>query len=76
MRNLTLTIEDDILHQARKLARDQNTTVNQLVRRFLSQLIAKADKKRLARQRLRRMMSEKPLVVGEKTWTREELYER
>ncbi len=76
MRNLTLAIDDGLLLEARKLALDQNTTVNRLVRDFLAELVQGRDGRKQARARLRRSMREKRLVVGARTWSREELHER
>ncbi len=76
MRNLTLAIDDGLLLEARKLALDQNTTVNRLVRDFLADLVQGRDVRKQARARLRRSMGEKRLVVGARTWSREELHER
>lgn len=75
-RNLTLAIEDDVLLQARKVALDRKTTVNQLVRDFLSGLVDQESRRDAARRRLRRFMSEKKVNVGKARWTREDLYER
>lgn len=74
--NLTLVVEEDLLSAARKVASDRGTSVNQLVRDFLTMLVAESGRKRLARARLERMMSIGLVEVGERTWNREDLYER
>lgn len=76
MRNLTLAIDETTLHRARKLALDQNTTVNRLVREFLADYVHRGDGRERARQRLKERMAQGRLSVGEKTWTRADLYER
>lgn len=76
MRNLTLAIEDEVLEAARRLAREQGTTLNQLVRDHLADLVARQGRRRAAAERLRRAMQEELVEVGPRTWTREELYER
>ena len=38
-KNLTLTIDEDLLRSARKVALDRDTSVNQLVRTYLSALV-------------------------------------
>ena len=43
-RNLTLTIEEDILQAARKVALDQNTSVNEIIREHLAKLAITAPK--------------------------------
>lgn len=76
MRNLTLAIEDDVLEAARKLAFEQGTTVNQLVRDHLADLVARKDQRRAAAERLKRAMQTELVEIGPRTWTREDLYER
>lgn len=76
MRNLTLAIEEDTLIEARKLALEQQTTVNQLVRDFLTELVRQTHRRRVARDRIKRSMREKRVAVGHRTWSREDLHER
>lgn len=76
MRNLTLAIEDDLLAAARRLALERGTTVNQLVREHLMELIAREDRRQGAAERLKLAMREELVEVGPRTWTREDLYER
>ncbi len=76
MRNLTLAIDDDILVAARRLALDQNTTVNRLVRDYLTGLTKSRDRRSAARDRIKQSMRQKRVEVGPRTWTREDLYER
>ena len=74
--NLTLVVEEDLLLAARKIALDQRTSVNQLVRDYLAALIEEPSRRRLARARLKKMFETGLVRVGEKTWTRDDLYER
>lgn len=76
MRNLTLAIEDEVLESARKLARERGTTLNQLVRDHLADLVAREGRRRAAAERLKRAMREELVEVGPRTWTRDDLYER
>ncbi len=72
MANLTLAIEDDLLREARKLAVDRDTTVNQLVREFFQETVRQATNRAAARERLlSRRIPAVPI-----TWMRDELYER
>src|SRR5690349_6709277 len=41
VKNLTLAIEDEVLESARRLALEQGTTLNQLVRDHLADLVAR-----------------------------------
>lgn len=74
--NPTLVIEEDLLLAARKIALDQRTSVNQLVRDYLAELIEEPNRRRLARTRLKKMFETGLVKVGEKTWTRDDLHER
>lgn len=72
MANLTLAIEDQLLKDARKLAIDRDTTVNQMVREFLEAQVRQASRRRQAGERLLQYrFAARPL-----TWTRDDLYER
>ncbi len=50
MANLTLSIDDDLLKQARRIALDQDTSVNQLVRDYLEQIVHGKSGKEKARR--------------------------
>ena len=41
--NVTLSIDDEVMRQARKRAEAMGTSVNQLVRNYLEQLAGKSD---------------------------------
>jgi hypothetical protein len=74
--NVTLVVEEDLLLAARKIALDRRTSVNQLVREFLTALVEGSSRRQLARTRLKQA-SEKGLAeVGDITWSRADLYER
>ena len=75
MANLTLSIEDEILHEARKYALEQHTTVNQLVREYLTGLNSQEERYRIARERWN-ALCERGVDVGPITWKREDLYDR
>jgi hypothetical protein len=74
--NLTLVIEEDLLLAARKIALDRRTSVNQMVREYLSSLVAEPRRRRLARARLSTAIETGLVTVGERTWSRDDLYER
>jgi len=74
--NLTLVIEEDLLRAARKVALDQRTSVNQLVRDYLAALVEEPSRRQLARVRLRTAFETGLVDVGDRTWSRDDLYER
>ena len=74
--NVTLVIEEDVLLAARKIALDQRTSVNQLVREYLTALVEEPSRRRLARARLRQAFETGLVEVGDRKWSRDDLYER
>lgn len=76
MANLTLAVDASVLLEARKLALEKGTSVNQLVREYLTELVEQNGRRREARQALLAAMKARPLAVGASSWAREDLYER
>lgn len=74
--NLTLTVEEDLLLAARKVALDRRTSVNQLVREYLAALVEESSRKRLARERLNQAFETGLVTVGDLTWSRDDLHAR
>lgn len=75
-RNLTLTLDDELLRNARKIALERDTSVNQLVRDYLSQLIQETDRQQAALERIREIFKASRAKVGPINWTRDDLHER
>lgn len=76
MSTLTLEVEEDLLREAARVAEQRNTTVDRLVHEYLRSLLGQQERRREGWERFKRMMHENPIEVGERTWTREDLYER
>lgn len=74
--NVTVVIEEDLLLAARKVALDQRTSVNQLVREYLATLVEQPSRRRLARARLRGAFETGLVDVGDRKWSRDDLYDR
>jgi hypothetical protein len=75
--NATLVVDEEVLLAARKVALDQRTSVNQLVREYLTALLVGEPSRRpLARARLRKTMETGLIEVGDRGWSRDRLYER
>ena len=77
MKNITLAIEDEVLDRARLVAAEKKTTVNAMVREFLSEVGKREDRVAAARRELLHLMdtSEGRMAPG---WTfdRDEAHER
>lgn len=74
--NVTLVIKEDMLLAARKVALDRRTSVNQLVREYLAALVDESSRRRLARARLRKAFETGLVAVGDRNWSRDDLYDR
>ena len=76
MRNITLSVDDDILAAVRRHAAERNSSVNALVREYLTNLAAHEDRANRARARLRQLSRQSQGRLGKKTWAREDLHDR
>jgi hypothetical protein len=74
--NVTLAVDEDLLLAARKVALDQRTSVNQLVREYLAALVEEPSRRRLARARLSQAFETGLVDVGDRNWTRDDLHAR
>ena len=76
MKNITLSVDDEILAAVSRLAAERNSTVNALVREYLTNLAQHQDRARRARVRLRQLSKQSQGRLGKKTWTRDDLHDR
>ncbi len=76
VKNITLSVDDEILAIVRRHAAERNSTVNALVREYLTNLAQHQDRARRARVRLRQLSKQSQGRLGNKTWTREDLHDR
>jgi hypothetical protein len=77
MKNITLAIDEKVLIKVRRAAARKDTTVNALVRDYLTRLVDQDDKAAKARQDLVKLAQESTWDPGpDWKWNREELYDR
>ncbi|MGH3282417.1 MAG: DUF6364 family protein [Trebonia sp.] len=77
MANLTLTIEEDVLRQARIRALELGTSVNSLVREYLKQLAGRSTASEGITEFFAATKGAGASSGSEgRTWAREDLYER
>ena len=77
--NITLSIDDDLVEEARKIDVERDTTLTGLVRSYLQQLAAdhaKSGRKRRELEALERSFEQLQIRMEKRTWKREDLYER
>ena len=77
MANVTISIDDNMLKRAKKIAIDRDTSFNGLVRNYVETLVAREQRRReLQIEELDRLFEESTAIVGPVTWTRDDLHER
>ncbi len=76
MKNVTIALDESLLREVRRIAADQSTTLNAMIREFLQQMADRESQAMQARQRIVELCRESKAEVGSRTWTREELHER
>jgi len=77
--NITLSLDENLVKNVRKIAVERDTTLTGLVRDYLEHLAAEqaaSGRKRREREALERSFSQFQFRVGRKTWKREDLYAR
>ena len=77
MSNITLSVDDEIIKKVRKIAVDKNTTLTRMVREYLRQVAERDEiRKSQALRELEESFIEMSRDMGERSWSREDLYER
>jgi len=77
--NVTLSLDDRLVKEVRKIAVDRDTTLTGLVRDYLERLAAEnaaSGRRRRERETLERSFARLQVKVGKRTWKREDLYAR
>ena len=77
--NVTLSLDDDLVKEVRKIAVERDTTLTGLVRAYLEELAREhtaSGHKRREREALERSFTQFQFRVGKRTWKREDLYAR
>ena len=77
--NITLSLDDVLVKNVRKIAIERDTTLTGLVREYLESLDrehAASGRKRREREALHRTFKQFQFRVGKKNWKREDLYAR
>jgi hypothetical protein len=77
--NITLSLDEKLVKDVRKIAVEKDTTLTGLIRAHLEHLAAEhaaSGRRRREREALERSFSQFQFRVGKKTWKREDLYVR
>lgn len=76
MKNVTLSLDEATLREARRIAANRSTSVNAMIREFLGQLTARESQAEAARKRIVRLNRQSKAARGKAVWTREDLHAR
>lgn len=77
--NITLSLDETLVKELRKIAVDRDTTLTGMVRDYLQKVAAEnsaTGKKRRQREALERTFERLQFRVGERNWTRADLHAR
>ena len=77
--NITLSLDDDLIKKARKIAVERDTTLTGMVRDYLEGLATEAassGRRRREREALEQSFDRFRFKVGKRTWKRADLYVR
>ena len=76
MKNLTLSVDEQVLKAVRQYAAKQETSVNGLVRGFLAGIADREARAEEVRRRMKELSESSSARIGERAWARDELHER
>lgn len=76
MANVTLALDDALLRKARLRAVHENTSVNAVIRGFLTQWVQSDEERAALVARARAALADSDYRSGGVSWTRDELHER
>ncbi|MDZ7791403.1 MAG: DUF6364 family protein [Xanthomonadales bacterium] len=75
MKNITLSVDEAVLAAVRRIAAEQNTSVNAMVREHLQRVANHADRASRARKRIRELSEASEARIGSAHWSRDELHD-
>jgi hypothetical protein len=75
MKNITLSVDENVLATVRRHAAERNSTVNALVRDYLTNLASHQDRAKRARARSRQLSAQSQGRLGKRTWSWEDLHD-
>ena len=74
--NVTLVVEEDLLREAREVAARRRTSVNEMVREFLKDVVSRESRRLAALERIQPLLDRPAVHLGGPRPSRDELHER
>lgn len=76
MKNVTLSVEESTLREARRIAAQRSTSLNAMIRDFLTELTERESQAAQAKVRIRQLCNQTRAQVGARDWNRQDTHER
>lgn len=76
MKNITLCVDEKVLAEVRRYAAERESSVNRLVREYLTRIATSEDRARGARRRIKELGKRSKARIGNISWNRENLHDR
>jgi hypothetical protein len=76
MKNLTLSIDDQVLSTVARYAAKNHSSVNSLIQKYLIEIVNRESTEQKARLKIRELSVQTGARIGSKSWTRDDLHER
>lgn len=73
---MTLAIEEELLQAARAVAAERQTSVNEMVRQYLKQLVGEDRRRQAAWDRIKGLMEQPSVVLEDPRPSRDEIHAR
>jgi hypothetical protein len=74
--NVTLVVEEDLLREARAVAAQRRTSVNEMFRQFLKDVVSEESRRHAALERIQPLLDHPAVHLGGPRPSRDELHER
>ena len=75
-KNITLSVDEKVLAKVRRIAAEKDTTVNAMVRDYLTHVAGRDERVKQAMRELEEMTRDSGVEIGPITWKRDDLYDR
>jgi hypothetical protein len=76
VKNITLSVDAQVLTAVRRYAAEHDATINSLVRDYLKAIAEREDRAANARTQIRALSKKSPARIGNPKHSRDELHER
>jgi hypothetical protein len=74
--HISLSFDEDFLNRIKIVCRKKKTTINKMIQGYLEKVVQQEDGYKDAWESIKALMEQRPIRVGRKTWTRQDLHER